>query len=217
MTAEPPVSLPGTAAGSSPGVSTAPGLTAPGLTPPGLTADAADLGHLPQALRAGADMSGVSDPRLLRALDWWRGLATVSALPLPDRAQIDPAAITDLLPYCILWDVLHGPNDTRLYRCRLAGTILCEVYGRDGRGLMLHEMFGDDTAQMQAGLDVAAIHARPFHAEHRMTWAKKDFYKYRRVLLPFTHRAAALRLDGRPEENPARVGLLMNVISFVPE
>lgn len=212
MTAEPPISLPGTSAGSSPASSAAPGQTAPGLT-----ADAADLGHLPQALRAGADMRGLSDPRLLRALDWWRGLATVSALPLPDRAQVDPAEITDLLPYCILWDVLHGPNDTRLYRCRLAGTILCEVYGRDGRGLMLHEMFGDDTAEMQAGLDVAVLHARPFHAEHRMTWAKKDFYKYRRVLLPFTHRAAALRLDGRPEENPARVGLLMNVISFVPE
>lgn len=212
MTADPPASLSGIAAGSPAGASTAPGLTAPGLT-----ADAADLGHLPQALRAGADMRSLSDSRLLRALDWWRGLATVSALPLPDRAQIDPATITDLLPYCILWDVLHGPNETRLYRCRLAGTILCEVYGRDGRGLMLHEMFGDDTAQMQAGLDVAVIHARPFHAEHRMTWAKKDFYKYRRVLLPFTHRAAALRLDGQREENPARVGLLMNVISFVPE
>lgn len=208
MTAEPPAFLPGTAAGASPASSTAPASA---------TADAADLGHLPQALRAGADMRSVSDTRLLRALDWWRGLATVSALPLPDRAQIDPAEITDLLPYCILWDVLHGPNDTRLYRCRLAGTILCEVYGRDGRGLMLHEMFGDDTAQMQAGLDVAALHARPFHAEHRMTWAKKEFYKYRRVLLPFTHRAAALRLDGGPDDTPGRVGLLMNVISFVPE
>lgn len=209
MTAEPPSSLSGPSAG--PAVSTA----------SGLTADAADMEHLPQALRAGADMGAVSDARLLRALDWWRGLATVSALPLPDRAQIDPAAIPDLLPYCILWDVLHGPDETRLYRCRLAGTILCEVYGRDGRGLMLHEMFGDETAQMQAELDVAVTHARPFHAEHRMTWAKKEFYKYRRVLLPFTHRAAALRLDGRPMddtgENPGRVGLLMNVISFVAE
>lgn len=198
-----------------------PPVSSPHPYPAALTADAADLGHLPQALRAGADMRALSDPRLLRALDWWRGLAAQSsAAPggrIPDRALIDPAEITDLLPYCILWDVLHGPNDTRLYRCRLAGTILCEVYGRDGRGLMLHEMFGDDTAEMQAGLEVAVIHARPFHAEHRMTWAKKDFYKYRRVLLPFTHRAAALRLDGQREENPARVGLLMNVISFVPE
>ena len=80
---------------------------------------------------------------------------------------------------------------------------------------------GADRARMRSAEAVAGpsvvTHARPFHAEHRMTWAKKDFYKYRRVLLPFTHRAAALRLDGRPEENPARVGLLMNVISFVAE
>ncbi|WP_300299357.1 PAS domain-containing protein [Ferrovibrio sp.] len=210
MTAEPhPTALPATPAAT-----------------PNATTGAEDLDHLPLALRHGADMGRLADRRLLRALDWWRGLAAQSAFPLPDRLQIEPAAITDLLPYCILWDVLPQQGETRLYRCRLAGTILCEIYGRDGRGLMLHEMFGDDTARMQAELDVAVAHARPFHAEHRMTWAKKDFYKYRRILLPFTHRAAALRqaggLGGDPRvDDPAydsgRVGLLMNVISFVPE
>jgi len=171
-----------------------PGTAAPpGLTPPSLAT--------------------LSDARLLRTLVWWQELPRDDGAALPDRRAIEPAAIKDLLPYAILWDVLPAADGGGLrYRCRLAGTMLVEVAGRDCTGQMLPELYGAQAAEMRHQFDRVIEAAQPLAAAHRMAWAGKDFYRYRRILLPFTHHA---RLQ--PGDDPDRVALLFNVVSFIPD
>jgi hypothetical protein len=186
---------------------------------------------LPAGLRRAADLSQLRDPRLLRALAWWQGLRDPGQTSpgqtgndIPDRARLDPGEIPDLLPHAILWDVLAAtdedglPADRLLYRCRLAGTMLNDFYGREARGQWLHEQYGDESAAMQAEYDAAVRLRRPLWAEHRMSWADKPYYRYLRLMLPFTHRAAAGRSDTPAlRSDPDRVALIFNVISFIGE
>jgi hypothetical protein len=175
------------------------------------------------ALRSAADLSRVSDPRLTRALAWWQGLQDDPAM-IPDRIRLDPTQIPDLLAWAILWDVLPAAEDTAnapgrlLYRCRLAGTMLNDFYGREARGQWLHEQYRDESAAMQVDYDAVVRLRRPLCSEHRMSWADKPFYRYLRLMLPFTHRAAAGRSDNPALRNdPDRVALIFNVISFIGE
>jgi hypothetical protein len=186
---------------------------------------------LPPELRRAADLSQLRDARLLRALAWWQGLRDPdqtspgqASNDIPDRARLDPGEIPDLLPHAILWDVLPAtdeddlPADRLLYRCRLAGTMLNDFYGREARGQWLHEQYGDETAAMQAEYDAAVRLRRPLWTEHRMSWADKPYYRYLRLMLPFTHRAAAGRSDTPAlRSDPDRVALIFNVISFIGE
>jgi hypothetical protein len=179
------------------------------------------------ALRRAADLSRLSDPtaepRLLRALTWWQGLREDPS-QIPDRIRLDPTAIPDLLPHAILWDVLPAMEGTAnapghpLYRCRLAGTMLNDFYGREARGQWLHEQFGDESAVMQAEYDAVVRLRRPLCTEHRMSWADKPYYRYQRLMLPFTHHVAAQRSDTPAlRTDPDRVALLFNVVSFIGE
>lgn len=166
---------------------------------------------LPPHLRGADDFAGMDDPRLLRALGWWRSLVGQDGT-LPDRCRIEPAMIRDLLPYSILWDAALLRDGRLRYRCRLVGTMLVEVLGRDCTGMWLEEMYGREAGAMQDELDAVVHEGRPMHSLHRMSWARKDFYRYRRLMLPFTHHAHFL-----PGDDPQRVALLFNVISFLPE
>jgi hypothetical protein len=172
-----------------------------------------DIDDLPRALRAGTRTETLRDDRLCRALAWWQGLERAAGCALPDRARIDPIVIRDLLPYCLLWDVTFKRPGRPHYACRLAGTILCEMFGREQRGMTPEQMYGPEAAGMQAEFDVAILHARPFHAAHRMAWAERPFYRYHRLLLPFTNCTPL----AEPDEDEAPPALLMSVISFVPE
>lgn len=193
-----------------------------------LTADLAP--GLSTGLRRATDLSQLRDARLQRALAWWQGLRDPDRAgpqtggDIPDRARLDPGQIPDLLPHAILWDVLPAtdedglPADRLLYRCRLAGTMLNDFYGREARGQWLHEQYGDESAAMQAEYDAVVRLRRPLWAEHRMSWADKPYYRYLRLMLPFTHRAAAGRSDSPAlRSDPDRVALIFNVISFIGE
>lgn len=156
-----------------------------------------------------------ADPRLRRALAWWQGLQETPS-EIPDRIRLDPTQIPDLLPHAILWDVLPAEDGRRLYRCRLAGTMLNDIYGREARGQWLHEQYGAESAVMQADYDAVVRRRRPFCAEHSMSWADKPYYRYQRLMLPFTHRASAQRSDNPAlRTDPDRVALLFNVVSFI--
>ncbi len=159
----------------------------------------------------------LADPRLQRALAWWQGLQETLS-EIPDRIRLDPTQIPDLLPHAILWDVLPAEDGRLLYRCRLAGTMLNDIYGREARGQWLHEQYGEETAMMQAEFDAVVRGRRPLCAEHRMSWADKPYYRYQRLMLPFTHRAAAQRSDNPVlRADPDPVALLFNVVSFIGE
>ncbi|WP_341893953.1 PAS domain-containing protein [Ferrovibrio terrae] len=166
--------------------------------------------------RPGLDLSRLQDARLLRARAWWQGLADEAGTALPDRSQLEPATIRDLLPYAILWDVVPQPDDSHRFRCRLAGTMLDEMRGRPPRGQWLHERFTADTLpEAQADHEAVVQLAQPLLFERSMRWVDKPYYKFRRLMLPFTHRAAAERCDDPLLADPARVAMLFSVVSFI--
>ena len=56
---------------------------------------------------------------------------------MPARADLDPMAISRLLPYVMLVDVLHGPLD---FRFRLLGTAHDRIVAGDYRGRRFSEL-----------------------------------------------------------------------------
>jgi hypothetical protein len=167
--------------------------------------------RLPPHLRDSDGLAGLEDPRLLRALGWWRSLVGQDGT-LPDCCRIEAATIEDLLPYAMRWDAILLRDGGLRYRCRFAGRLLVQVLGRDTTGMWLEEMYGHEAGAMQSELDAVVHEARPMHSLHRMNWALKEHFRYRRLMLPFTHHAYF-----QPGDDPQRVALLFNVVSFLPE
>lgn len=74
-------------------------------------------------------------PRVARLYRYWRTLC--GTRPLPQRADLDPAAIRDLLPYLMLVDITGTPARARY---RLVGTIIVEMAKFDFTGLYADEI-----------------------------------------------------------------------------
>ncbi len=149
-----------------------------------------------RAIAAGADMDRVRDAPLLRALHWWQALPRTAGqnpqgLTLPDRTLIDPLTIPDLLPHVVLWQVLHQPDGSLRYRCRLAGTAMVEIHGREFTGLWMEDFHGVENARIQPEYDFVARSGRPHHVERSLFWMNRDYRRYRRLLLPFGDTTAA--------------------------
>ncbi len=137
---------------------------------------------------AGADMSRLRDAALLRAYDWWQSLPRqtgAQGLALPDRTEIDPCAIPDLLPHVVLWAVLRQPDGSLRYRCRLAGTGMVEVHGHEFTGQWMEDFHGAENARIQPEYDFVTRSGRPHHVERSLFWMNRDYRRYRRLLLPF--------------------------------
>src|SRR5688500_3596964 len=80
-------------------------------------------------------------PGFARMLAYWRERA--GDRPAPRRADIDPLpGLPGLAPDTLLWDVHEGER----YVCRLAGTHVCGVAGRELRGLSPGEMSWEESA-----------------------------------------------------------------------
>ncbi|WP_185973646.1 PAS domain-containing protein [Ferrovibrio terrae] len=153
--------------------------------PPSESHPGADTG----AIRAGADMSRLRDAPLLRAHTWWQSLprqrGAAQGLTLPDRTEIDPLAIPDLLPHVVLWAVLHQPDGGLRYRCRLAGTGMVEVHGHEFTGQWMEEFHGAENARIQPEYDFVSRSGQPHYVERSLFWMNRDYRRYRRLLLPF--------------------------------
>ena len=160
----------------------------------------------------GGDLSIITDARLLRALAWWRGLVPRSTLAasgaaLPDRSLLDPAAIPDLLPHVTFWEQLaRGPDGRRQFRCRLAGTAMVDIHGYEFSGRMMPDFHGPKNDQIQPEYEWVADQGRPHYVERTLFWQNRDYVRYRRILLPFTHAAS-----GRPQT----VAFILNVAHFL--
>lgn len=159
----------------------------------------------------GTDLSRISDARLLRGLDWWRGLAArAGSAAVPDRSQLDPADIPDLLPHLVLWQAYWPADGSRpSFRCRLAGTFMVEIHGREFTGESMAQFHGAVNARIQPEYEFVASTGQPHYAERSLFWMNRDYQRYCRILLPFTHREAA-----KTETEAARVALILNVSNF---
>jgi hypothetical protein len=126
------------------------------------------------------DLSGVTDRRLVRGIEYWRVKAAGRAMP--DRRDLNPAEIPDLLPWITLWDVVADG-----YRVRLAGTAICEAHGRELRGMDFDTLHGKGTETIKPEYDYVVREKQPHYAERTMWWSHRHYRAYRRVLLPFTN------------------------------
>jgi hypothetical protein len=126
------------------------------------------------------DLSGLTDRRLMRGVEYWR--AKAAGRPMPDRRDINPAEIPDLLPWIVLWDVVPGG-----YRIRLAGTAICEAHGRELKGVDFAALHGSGTETIKPEYDYVVRERQPHYAERTMWWNHRHYRAYLRVLLPFTN------------------------------
>lgn len=166
--------------------------------------------HADAVIMAGADMTQIRDAPLTRALHWWQGLPRRSGPGQQDLAlpcHIDPAQIPELLPHVVLWQVLHQPDGSLRYRCRLAGTAMVEIHGYEFTGLPMEQFHGAENAKIQPEYDFVTRSGQPHYVERSLFWMNRDYRRYRRLLLPFGDSAAA----------HGGVAKILNVAHFLAE
>jgi hypothetical protein len=135
-------------------------------------------------------------PGFARMLAYWRERA--GDRPAPRRADIDPLpSLPDLASDMLLWDVHDGER----YVCRLAGTHVCGVGGRELRGLPLEEMPWEDSIVAPREFARVVTTLVPHFVERPVADGLKGFRRYRRLLLPLSE-------DGR------RANKLWSLVTF---
>lgn len=160
----------------------------------------------PSASLPSASLAAMTDARLLRAHAWWQ--AKRGARRLPDRTDLDPLEIPDLLPHLVLWERLTAAaGASGGYRCRLAGTLMVQIHGHEFTGHSMAQFHGAKNAEIQPEYDAVARTAEPHYVERTLFWMNKDYQRYRRILLPFSWAART----GEPDS----VALIVNVSNFL--
>ncbi len=126
------------------------------------------------------DASRIQSDRILRALAYWR--EKKGARRAPDRADFDPIEVSDIMPHVVMWDVL--PQG---YRCRLAGTKMVEIHGREMTGIDMSDFHGAHNVAIQPEYDGVVRTGLPHYVERNLFWMHRDYRSYARILLPFTN------------------------------
>jgi CheY-like chemotaxis protein len=89
------------------------------------------------------------NPVLRRAYDYW--LKKCAGRPFPDRADLDPAEIKDVLPHLTIVEVAGSEARPR-FRYRLIGTAIVDAVGRDRTGCFADEALHRRQAEFLSGL-----------------------------------------------------------------
>lgn len=133
------------------------------------------------------DASKIRSDRILRALSYWQ--AKRGARRVPDRAEFDPIDIPDIMPHVVMWDVL--PDG---YRCRLAGTKMVEIHGREMTGIAMSEFHGVHNTTIQPEYDGVVLTGSPHYVERNLFWMHRDYRRYARILLPFSNGGSDVKI-----------------------
>jgi hypothetical protein len=134
------------------------------------------------------DPSAIRSERLVRALAYWQRLR--GGRPVPDRADFDPLDIPDIMPHVVMWDVLPGQH----YRCRLAGTKMVEIHGREITGIDMADFHGAHDAAIRPEYDGVVRSGEPHYVERSLFWMHRDYRRYARILLPFSDGGVDVRI-----------------------
>ena len=134
------------------------------------------------------DPGAIRSDRLLRALSYWQKIK--GDRPAPDRADFDPIEIPDIMPHVVMWDAVP-PNG---FRCRLAGTKMVEIHGRELTGLDMAKFHGAFNAMIQPEYEGVVQTGIPHYVERSLFWMHRDYRSYARLLLPFTNGGAAISI-----------------------
>jgi DNA-binding response OmpR family regulator len=130
------------------------------------------------------------NPVLRRAYDYWHEKA--AGRRAPDRRDLDPAEVTDILPYLSILDIVAAGGDTH-HRYRLVGTRVVEALGYNPTKHIVEEFADNGHAEFMTGLlrEVAAT-ARPLYAASSFR-SNTAGLSTERILLPFTRGGAEIR------------------------
>lgn len=103
---------------------------------------------------------------------------------VPDRDSIDPTTI----PHKYLPDLFHYERDTRgRFRCKLTGTDLVRMLGKDETGRYLDESLDPKIAGEWLNLFTQAVDTgRPVYYRYRATTARGAQHLFSRILLPIS-------------------------------
>jgi CheY-like chemotaxis protein len=118
---------------------------------------------------------------LRRMYDYW--VEKLHGRPLPDRKDLDPAEISDILPYLSIVEVV---GDTPRYRFRLLGTHVVEALGFNPTNSFIDDIQAEDGVIFLTGL-LGEVRAkvRPLYAASAFR-AGDDGMSTERLLLPFS-------------------------------
>lgn len=117
-------------------------------------------------------------PAIRHVFDCWRRHAKDGQIPA--RRDIDPIDLGMALPSVALWDV----EDTA-YVCRLAGTRLCTMAGREVRGLSAEAVMPDPAHVTRAEFGLVCTTRHLHYCERPLDRGGK-YRGYARLLLPLS-------------------------------
>lgn len=100
--------------------------------------------------------AALTDPGLVGLYDYWTGLLKALGR-LPRRSEVDPLDLPpEVLPGIM---ILERDADHRIW-CRLAGTRMREIYGREVTGKYLDEVIPAGAAAFRSSIYRAALDGR---------------------------------------------------------
>lgn len=120
-------------------------------------------------------------------LAYWQGLR--GDRPAPRRFDIEPSAISHILADCFILEVVNPGH----YRFRLAGTRMCEHFGREFRGHNLLDFWSPgDREGLQCLLHTVVC-------DHSLSWFRfhasarnGDGVDFEALVLPLSHTTSAV-------------------------
>ena len=115
-----------------------------------------------------------------RLLTYWK--AKRDRYSAPRRSDIDPCDLGPVLPNILLWDIV--PSD---YRCRLAGTEVCQNTIGNLQGVMLSDLPCPLVDQAQREFDAARDEGLATLAERSLHWLGRPLIYYRHLVLPLVN------------------------------
>jgi len=119
---------------------------------------------------------------VVRIYQYWKSKCQGDGLPT--RAALDPAEITDLLPYLTLVDVV---NDERRYVYRLVGTYDVKVRGSDPTGKSVIEAFlGPSLENVLGCYDLVVRTRQPHYDDEKFTTPGGRYIDDETLFLPFS-------------------------------
>jgi len=113
-------------------------------------------------------------PKLALLNTWWRKTREAKNGALPGRADVDPAALKNLLAHIALVDVLRDPLD---WRYRLVGTQLVEVMGGARTAIEGSVMLMTRLLETRAPLAFSGT----------LYWLEKDYVSFTALVLPLSN------------------------------
>ncbi len=127
-----------------------------------------------------------NDKRLTtRLLNYWDKLLTDANI-LPRFEAIQPSALEDVWPQCMVLAVQPSPVDKKIYVCKLMGDKVTELTGEDLSGKMIKpNNVAFKGSHIIKKADETVKRKEPMYHEGKFVSDNQRIVKYRSSLLPF--------------------------------